>query len=191
MNILAKGLVVSLWLALVPPAFAGDEAKSDMMKPSKAMQAVMDDDTKGFFETAASANQFEIEASRIASQQATDPALKEFAAKMIKDHSQAGAELQALARKKNTTTDTALLRRHEAMLKDLKNEKPGKAFDDEYRDKMITSHKEAVSLFDEQARDGKDPDVKAFAAKLLPKLQAHGGAAQHLPKPGEQKQSRR
>lgn len=151
------------------------------MEPSKTLEAVMSKDTQDFFESAASAGMFEIEASKLALQRATDPALKDFAKMMVADHTKASEELKALAAKKNVTLPTAMLKRHEAMLKDLKHEKDGDEFDDEYRDKMISSHKEAVSLFDKHARKSDDPDVQAFAAKMLPKLQEHGGKAKELP----------
>lgn len=176
-------LAVAIALGLSPFANAADAQDDGKMKPSKAAQMMMDDDAKDFFETAASANQFEVESSQLALERATDPALKSFAQRMVKDHRKSGEELKALARKKNVTLSTKLLKRHEVMLNDLRNEKQGEAFDDEYRDKMVVSHKEAVSLFDEAARDAKDPDVQAFAARTLPTLQDHGGAAQKLPQP--------
>lgn len=150
------------------------------MKPSGAAQAIMSDDVKDFFESAASSNQFEIDSSRLAAERATDPALKEYAQTMIVDHGKAGKDLEKLAKDKGVTLPTRLLKRHQAMLDDLKNEKAGEAFDDEYRDKMVTSHKEAVSLFDEHAKKSADRDVQAFAARLLPKLQAHGAHATEL-----------
>ena len=50
-----------------------------------------------------------------------------------------------------------------------------------FRDVMIDSHKEAVSLFEGTAKDAKDPDVKSFAAKMLPTLQHHKDQAKALP----------
>lgn len=177
-------LAVAMAAILSPFANADDVPNPEKkMQPSRAMQLLMDDNAKDFFETAASANQFEIESSQLALQRVSDPALKSYAQRMVKDHEQAGRELKALARKKDVTLSTQLLKRHAAMLKDLRDEKQGPEFDEEYRNKMIASHKEAVSLFDEAARDAKDPDVKAFAAKTLPTLQAHGGSAQELPEP--------
>ena len=175
---------VAMAAILSPFANAADAQRPEKkMEPSRVMQVLLDDNAKDFFETAASANLFEIESSQLALQRATDPALKAFAKRMVQDHEKAGRELKALARKKDVTLSTQLLRRHKAMLDDLRDEKQGPEFDDEYRRKMIASHKEAVSLFDEVATDAKDPDIKAFAAKTLPTLQAHGGSAQELREP--------
>lgn len=184
MQRLSYVLAVALAAILSPFANADDrQGPEKKMQPSRAAQLLMDDDPRDFFETAASANLFEIESSQLALQRASDPALKAFAQRMVKDHEKAGRELKALARKKDVTLSTQLLKRHAAMLEDLRDEPQGAEFDDEYRSKMIASHKEAVSLFDEAARDAKDPDIKAFAAKTLPTLQAHGGSAAELPEP--------
>lgn len=165
---------ICMALALGLPAVA---VAQEPMKPSTVAEAVMPNDTKSFFEAAASSNLFEIESSQLALKTATDPELKAFAQKMVTDHTAASKKLKALAAKKDVTLPTTLLKRHELMLDVLKGEKAGKEFDAEYADKMVTSHKEAVSLFDQTAKKATDPQVKAFAAELLPKLQAHGGEA--------------
>jgi putative membrane protein len=38
---------------------------------------------------------------------------------------------------------------------------------------MVMGHEEAVSLFEKQAKNGKDGDLKAFAEKTLPTLKEH------------------
>jgi putative membrane protein len=167
------GLVAAL--ATTMPLYAAEP-----MEPSGAAQALMSDSPKAFFETAASANMFEIEASKVALEKSKDPELRKFAEMMVKDHTEAGAKLMSLAATKNVTLPNELLKRHQMMLDGLKEEAAGKDFDDEYRLKMVASHKEAVSLFDESARESSDPEVRRFASEMLPKLQMHGGEAQQL-----------
>ena len=150
------------------------------MKPSGVAQALMSDSPEAFFETAASANMFEIESSKLALERSKDPGVRKFAQMMVSDHTEAGKKVSALAATKSVTLPTAMLKRHQMMLDGLKDEKAGKDFDDEYRLKMVVSHKEAVSLFDESARESKDPDIKKLAGELLPKLQMHGAEAQKL-----------
>ena len=142
-------------IALLASAVAGadDRDANGNMKPSKILQVLLSDSDKSFFETANSANMFELEASKLAEQRATNPADKAFAKQMLKDHGKAGKELAALAKKKQVTLSNVLLKRHQM-------------------------------LFDEVATDSKDPDIKAFAAKTLPTLKAHGGMAEELPKKG-------
>ena len=174
---IAAALLLGLLLAV-----AGAEAKDEPMKPSGALQAVMDDSVKDFFETAGSAGLFEIEAGKLAQAMGTSPEVKAFGAKMVTDHEKAADELEKVADEKGVKLPGALLKRHQKMLDDLKDEKPGKEFDNTFRRYMIASHKEAVSLFDESARKSADRDVKAFAARTLPTLQHHGSMAERLPK---------
>jgi len=174
-TIALSGLVLALAAGSVQAQTA-----TEPMKPSGIAQALMSNDEKTFFESAASANMLEIESSKLALTKATDPALKQFAQQMVDDHTQASQKLEALAKSKNVTLPTALLGRHQKMLDSLQEEKAGKDFDDNYRKLMVASHKEAVSLFDQTAKKAKDPEVKAFAAQLLPKLQMHGGQAKAL-----------
>jgi len=153
---------------------------AEPMKPSGVMEAMMSNDQKDFFETAASANLFEIEAGKLAQTKATDPTLQTFGAQMVKDHTEASAKLAALASTKSVPLPTAMLKRHQSMYDALVKDKAGKDFDEDFRNKMVMSHKEAVSLFDQTAQKAKDPEVKAFAAMMLPKLQMHGSAAMEL-----------
>src|SRR5206468_4047853 len=63
------------------------------MKPSGAVEAVLSNDTKDFFETAASANMLELQASKLALERSNDKKVKDFASQMLKDHNQAGKDL--------------------------------------------------------------------------------------------------
>lgn len=175
-------LGISLLAASTATGFASGNvwAATEPMQPSGAMQALMSNSEKDFFESAASSNLFEIQASQLALTKASDPKLKAFAEKMVQDHTEASDKLTALAQSKNQTVPTTLLKRHQSMLDALNKDKPGKDFDEDYRNKMVMTHKEAISLFDQTAKKAEDPDVKSFAATLLPKLQMHGGMAHDL-----------
>jgi putative membrane protein len=168
---------IALLALCAGPAVAGDEP----MKPSKVLQAVMDDSVKDFFETAASAGMLEIEAGRLAQTKGTSPEVKTFGDKMVEDHTKAAAELRKIAEDKGAVLPHDMLKRHQKMLDRLREADP-KNFDASYRRYMVAAHKEAVSLFDEASRKSADADVKAFAARTLPTLQHHGSMAEHLPK---------
>lgn len=163
--------------AMTLPALAAEP-----MEPSGVAQVVMSSDPKDFFETAASANMFEIEASKLAAKRSQDAQVKAFAEMMIKDHTQASEKLKVLAAQKKVTLPTQLLKRHQMMLDGLKDEKDAKEFDEEYRSRMVMSHKEAVSLFDLSARESPDADIRKFAGTMLPTLQMHGSKAQEMEK---------
>src|SRR3546814_10402540 len=81
----------------------------------------------------------EIAAAKVAVAKSGNPEIKNFANKMIKDHSQADNELKALAKKKGVTLPTALDKDHQDKLDDL-NKASAKNFDDEYSDMMSSAH---------------------------------------------------
>lgn len=58
--------------------------------------------------------------------------------------------------------------------------KSGAEFDQEYVKMMIKEHKSDVKLFQKAASDAKDNDVRAFASRQLPALQAHLDQANSL-----------
>ena len=149
-------------------------------EPMRAMGS--DDDVAKFFEKAASAGKLEIESGKLAAQKASNMAIRDFGQMMVNDHARADSELRALASRKGVTLSVAMSDSHQKKIEKLREEKPGKDFDAEFRDLMIDSHQEAVDLFEDAAKDSKDPEVKAFAQKMLPTLKKHESAAKALPK---------
>jgi putative membrane protein len=53
----------------------------------------------------------------------------------------------------------------------------------------VKDHKNDISLFEKQARDGKDAHLKAFAEQTLPTLQKHLSVAQNLSKEEDRAQA--
>ena len=64
-------------------------------------------------------------------------------------------------------------------LEDL-SEKTGKDFDKAYVSAMVDDHKEDVKKFEEASKDGKDADIKTWAAEKLPTLNHHLETVQAL-----------
>ncbi|MGH8517167.1 MAG: DUF4142 domain-containing protein [Panacagrimonas sp.] len=171
-------LSACILMAAAPPMARSADAAP--MQPSGAVEMLLSEDPKDFYDSAASANMLEIEASKLAETKSSDAQVKRYAKMMVKDHTQAGQKLGKLATTKKVVLPTELLKRHQMMLDGLKEKEDGAAFDEDYRMKMVMSHKEAVSLFDHASKKSPDPDIRAFAAELLPKLQEHGAEAKKL-----------
>ncbi|MGH9410647.1 MAG: DUF4142 domain-containing protein, partial [Vicinamibacterales bacterium] len=49
----------------------------------------------------------------------------------------------------------------------------GESYDKAYMRDMVKDHEHDVAAFKKEADSGKDPDIKAFAAKTLPTLEEH------------------
>lgn len=134
----------------------------------------------GFIRDAAKAGIAEVESSQLAAQKASDPAIKSFAQKMVDDHTKANQELKALAQTKGVELpgEPSLLQK--GKMKAL-SAADGADFDRRYADGMgVKAHEDAVKLFQKAANGAKDADVKAFASKTLPTLQAHLKMAREL-----------
>lgn len=155
---------------------------AEPMEPSAVGKMMMSAKDKDFFPAAASAGMLEIETSKLALATSQNADVKTFAQKMVDDHTKAAEELKALAATKETTLPTEMSKHHQMMYDHLKDEKPGKDFDSAYQNTQVVAHKEAVTLFSKVSTSSKDPEVKAFAAKMLPTLQHHGAMAKDLDK---------
>ncbi|AKQ55725.1 Predicted outer membrane protein [Bordetella hinzii] len=65
-------------------------------------------------------------------------------------------------------------------------------FDEAYADSIaVSAHKDAVELFDKAAREAKDAEVKAFAARVLPQLKQHLAMGQELQRKVSAKQKQK
>jgi putative membrane protein len=127
---------------------------------------------KTFVMKAAQGGMTEVQLGQIASEKATDPDVKDFAAKMVTDHTKANDELKAIAASKNITLPDKLDSMHQAMVDKL-NKLSGAAFDKAYVDAMVAGHKKTDALFSKEASSGTDPDIKAFAAKTDETVKMH------------------
>lgn len=156
----------------VPPAGPGEAvtpgSHASGGQPAKGTAAA----DAMFIRTAAMDGMAEVEHGRLAAQHAANDEVKQFAQRMVDDHSKAGDELKGLASQKNVTLPAGLDAKHQAMQDKLSNMK-GTAFDRAYMAHMVTAHQQAVALFQKEASGGKDADAKAWAAKTLPTLQEH------------------
>ena len=121
----------------------------------------------------------EVELGKLASEKASNDAVKQFGQRMADDHGKAGDELKKIAEDKGMTPPTAMDDKHKK-LHDRLSKLSGAAFDRAYMDEMVKDHKTDVKEFQREANSAKDPDVKAFAAKTLPTLQEHLKEAQSV-----------
>lgn len=114
----------------------------------------------------------EVEAGRLAAQKATNPAVKQFAQHMVDEHGKANEELKRLASAKGVAVPSTLHPTDKATMKRLQ-QASGNRFDEIYVKEQRVAHQTAVTLFQQVAKNGIDPDVKAFAQNGLPSLQKH------------------
>jgi putative membrane protein len=132
-----------------------------------------------FMRQAAMANMAEVALGQAAAKNAASGDVKQFAQRMVDDHSKALDELKSLASKKSVTLPTELDAKHKGV-GDKLSKQQGAAFDTAYMSHMVSAHAEAVGLFEREAKSGKDPDAKAWAEKTLPTVKEHHKMAQDV-----------
>ncbi len=169
-------VIVSLSLGgattLAQSAPATTQKPATSPKPAPAAPTAQSAATpQEFVRTVSSGGAKEVELGKLAAGRAMSGDVKAFANRMVADHSKGNAELSALATKKSwaVKADPAA---HKADIGRL-NGLSGAAFDRAYIDMMVADHQKNVALFEQQAKSGSDPDLKAWAAKKLPTLQEH------------------
>lgn len=136
-------------------------------------------DDSTFAQEAANAGMMELEAGRVAQQNATNPRVKSFAEMMVRDHSAANDELKKIASAKNFMISDSLTKKQQDHMVSMQK-MTGKAFDKHYMDMMTKDHNTVVQKFEKAAANCKDADLKAWAEKTLPTLRMHQDSAKAI-----------
>ena len=137
-----------------------------------ASAAFADSPDSSFIKNAAEGGMSEVELGQLAQQKATNPAVKDFGAMMVTDHTAANDKLKAVAAAKQVTLPESPSLMQKASKKKL-DMMSGDSFDKSYVKGMIEDHKADIKEFQKEATEGKDPEVKAFAVATLPTLKMH------------------
>ena len=138
-------------------------------------------DDKKFLKGAALGGMTEVELGKLAAQKATSDDIKQFGRKLVEDHTKANTELKEVASKDNIPIPDTLDSKHQSRI-----EKPsklsGEQFDKAYVKDQVKDHQADIKDFKDEAQQGNDPKVKAFASNMLPVLQDHLAKAKSLSK---------
>jgi putative membrane protein len=156
-------------LAAPPPE---DKPKTDD-KP----KAISDQE---FVQQASAAGLAEINLGRLAVEQAASDDVKKFGQMMVDEHTKAGDDLNKVADRARITPAPTMDAAHQELWRKLSGMK-GADFDRQYGIAMLADHKDTVALFEAEAKNGKNEDLKAMADKTLPALKHHLELAQKLP----------
>ncbi|EAY72058.1 hypothetical protein BDAG_04916 [Burkholderia dolosa AU0158] len=182
-GVLAMSGVARAQMPSEPPA-SNSHAPSGVINPSSgAGDAAIAKAPQGsdaeFVDKAALGGKTEVQASQLALKQAKSPDVRAFAKRMVADHGKANAQLAKLAaRNGDEAADRADRRpRTSTPLRG----KSGHDFDVAYVAAAgPEAHRKTIALFESEARDGKDPDLRAFAKATLPTLKHHLSMAESL-----------
>ena len=141
--------------------------------------ASLSSDDRSFMTEAATGGMAEVELGRLAAEKGQSADVKKFGQRMVDDHSKANDELKQLATRKGVTLPTDLTSEQKSE-KDKLSKLSGAAFDKEYMSAMVEDHDKDVKAFQDEAKDAKDADLKAFVNKTLTVIEEHDRMAKEI-----------
>jgi putative membrane protein len=151
-------------------ALAAEEEKSSEAKSEKREKGgSLSGADKKFADNAAKGGMMEVAWGRQAVSKAQSNDVKQFGNRMVTDHSKANDELKGIASKKGIK---------------LPNQEPAANFktDKSYMDMMVSDHQKDLAEFQQEAKNGSDPDLKAFADKTSKVVASHLSEARRIDK---------
>ena len=136
-------------------------------------QAGLSDKSASALRTAASSNLFEIESGRLALARSQSGVIKEFADRMVDDHTRAANRARQVLSEMGASLPPLMLEPSHQQKLDALKAVDNPRFDKAYVEAQYTEHVEAIALVREYARSGDSERLKALAAEALPVLQSH------------------
>lgn len=142
----------------------------DTQKNNVSATSGMDNE---FVLKAGQAGRAEVMLGNLAESRGAAKAVKDYGAMMVMDHQKANDELITLAARKRYMTVAKELPAD--MQKDYEklSAKSGTDFDQAFMEQMIKDHEKVIKLFRQESENGKDPDLRNWASRTLPKLEQH------------------
>jgi putative membrane protein len=134
---------------------------------------------QGYVMNAAMGDMYEVQAAQIAQQKGKSADVKSLAKMIQTDHTAAMNEMKPMVTAAGQTPPAALDQRRQGMIDNL-NAAPADQFDKVYLAQQVAAHEEALTLHRGYAENGDNAQLKAHAAKVTPKIQAHLERAQQL-----------
>ena len=175
-----SAVVVAVGLIAAPASFAQSGQPHAAGQPAAGSTAkdALNQEDKTFVKEAAIGGMAEVQLSKIA-QKSANADVKSFADRMVSDHTAANEQLAAVAKGLGVDMPSKLDSEHERA-RDKLQTLHGKAFDDQYMRDMVEDHNKAVRLFQQEAKAGRNSELKQFAQKVLPTLEEHQKMAVEL-----------
>ncbi|MGH9404671.1 MAG: DUF4142 domain-containing protein [Terriglobia bacterium] len=127
---------------------------------------------RAFAREAAEGGMAEVKLGKLAENKASNQAVKDFAQKMVQDHSAANDQLKSAASQANITLPSRPSETERATYTRL-SKLSGTAFDRAYARDMVRDHEHDLAAFRREARNGRNDAIKSFASQTVPTLDQH------------------
>lgn len=137
-------------------------------------------DAEDFVNDASAMGVAEVHNATLALTKASSQDIKDFAQRMLDDHSAANQQLAQTASGKEDielADEATLMAKAKALILQLRS---GESFDQAYANNQVVAHEKSVELYEKAAKELGDADLKAYAAEQLPILRKHLEMARQL-----------
>lgn len=170
---IAVALAALVLAAASPAVLAQAKESKDKQSSSQAKKKdqLAKEDQK-FWHDFAQHNMAEVEAGKLAQQQAKSEEVKKFGEHMVRDHGKMLEQQQTLAKSKGRQMPKEPSKHQQANMKKLQGAQ-GEQFDRAFMERMVKDHEQALKLTQDAAKDAKDPELKAMAEQAVPEIQKH------------------
>jgi putative membrane protein len=146
-----------------------DQADNDSQMSKETAQAL----DKAFVKKALEGGMAEVQLGQIALQKSNNGEVKQFAQKMVDDHTKLGDQMKEVAQKLNVKVPDSVSSKDKALMAKLQALN-GDSFDQAYIKDMVKDHKQDDNDFKSEAQRASDPDLKQVA------MQGEQVISQHL-----------
>jgi putative membrane protein len=133
----------------------------------------------GFVRELRTNNLLEIRMGTLAARRSTNSAVKQFAQRMVSDHTTMGNEWTSLANRLRLGTTSALDANQQQVVSQLSSV-PAADFDRQYMGMSVQFHQNLIGLLQNNGASAQSPEVRQLAAKGLPVAQQHLTMAQQV-----------
>lgn len=140
--------------------------------PAQSASPAGSNSDQNFLKTASETNKAEMQLARLAEKKTSNNAVKQFAERMITDHTKLEQETQSVASKESVTLPRGAGAANYHEYQELAS-KSGSDFDKAYIEFNVKAHEQAISEFQKEASSGANAAIKALASQAVPILKEH------------------
>ena len=159
---------------------AAHAQQTDTVLSPAAVTSKMAPVDEAFALVAASSSFAQIEAARLASKATRSDDVRDYAQRVMREHTRAAGELRRIVAPRGLTLPAGPTGRHADMVTKLSGLAPGD-LESAYLQRFgLDAHKEAIALFERHAAEARSPELKRYAQDMLPALREHMAAAHKL-----------
>lgn len=148
------------------------ETASEMAQNSPTSDEAVAALEREFILMAAQGNNAEIQTSQLALERSQNDTVRQYAQRMVEEHTAANEQLQPLAEQRGIELPANASSFDTAVLEQL-TQIPDEQFDQAYMDAQVNAHLKSLAVFRTGARQVADTDLQNYASTLLPSIRDH------------------